>query len=85
MGKRPVDFSALKALSFITQAGLSFCVPLVLCIWGASVLCNRFQWGNGAMLAGVLIGLYAGISSFVGILRAMNRMAQQRKEEEQDG
>lgn len=86
MGKRPVDFSALKALGFIAQAGLSFCVPLVLCIWGASVLRSRFQLGNGVMLAGVLVGLYAGVSGFAGILRSMNRMAEQeRKEGKEDG
>ena len=54
MGKHPVDLSPLKALCFFTQVGLSFCVPLVLCIWGACVLRSRLGMGNGIVLAGIL-------------------------------
>lgn len=84
MSHRPVNFSTLKALSFFTQAGFSFCIPLVLCIWGASALRSRFGLGNGILIAGILVGLYAGISGFVGVIRSMERMARQAKQEEMD-
>ncbi len=82
MGKHPVDLSPLKALCFFTQVGLSFCVPLVLCIWGACVLRSRLGMGNGIVLAGILVGLYAGISGFAGVLRSMNRMVQSSRKED---
>ena len=63
--KRQPDFSSLRALSFFTQAGLSFCIPLVLCIWGASALQNRFDLGGWVLIAGIFLGLYSGVSGFL--------------------
>lgn len=74
-GKNHFDFGALRALGFITQAGLSFCVPLVLCILGASFLRTRFGLGQWVMLLGILLGLASGVSGFANILRAMERLS----------
>lgn len=73
--KNHFDFGALRALSLITQAGLSFCVPLVLCILGASFLRDRFGLGQGVMLAGILLGLASGASGFANVLRTMERVS----------
>ena len=82
--KRGPDFSSLRALSFFTQAGLSFCLPLVLCIWGASVLQSRFDLGGWVLLVGIFLGLYSGVSGFLGIIRAMDEMTRRQKEEERE-
>ena len=82
--KRGPDFSSLRALSFFTQAGLSFCLPLVLCIWGASVLKSRFDLGEWVLLVGILFGLYSGFSGFIGIIRSMDAMTRRQKEEERE-
>lgn len=74
-GKNHFDFGALRALGLITQAGLSFCVPLVLCILGASYLRSRFGLGQWIMLAGILLGLASGVSGFANVLRAMDRLS----------
>ena len=79
--KRQPDFSSLRALSFFTQAGLSFCIPLVLCIWGAGVLQNRFGLGGWVLMAGIFLGLYSGISGFIGIIRSMDEMTRRAREE----
>lgn len=82
--KRQPDFSSLRALSFFTQAGLSFCLPLVLCIWGASVLKTRFDLGDWVLLVGIFLGLYSGFSGFIGIIRSMDEMTRRQKEEERE-
>lgn len=74
-GKRHFDIGALRALSLITQAGLSFCVPLVLCILGASYLRSRFGLGQWIMMAGILLGLASGVSGFANILRTMEQIS----------
>ena len=75
-GKNHFDFGALRALGLITQAGLSFCVPLVLCILGASYLRSRFGLGQWIMLIGIFLGLASGASGFANVLRAMDRLSQ---------
>ena len=82
--KRQPDFSSLRALSFFTQAGLSFCIPLVLCIWGASALQNRFDLGGWVLIVGIFLGLYSGVSGFLGIIRFMDEMTRRIKEEERE-
>ena len=82
--KRGPDFSALRALTFFTQAGLSFCFPLVLCIWGASALQSRFGLGGWVLIAGILTGLYSGVQGFLGIIKSMDQMTRRIKEEERE-
>ena len=84
-GKRHFDFGALRALSLITQAGLSFCVPLVLCILGASYLRSRFGLGQWIMMAGILLGLASGVSSFANILRTMEQISRSPSPSSKDG
>ena len=74
-GKNHFDFGALRALGLITQAGLSFCVPLVLCILGASYLRSRLGLDQWIMLVGILLGLASGVSGFANVLRAMDRLS----------
>lgn len=82
--KRQPDFSSLQALSFFTQAGLSFCIPLVLCIWGAAALQRRFGLGGWVLFVGIFLGLYSGVSGFLGIIRSMDEMTRRKKEEERE-
>ena len=84
-GKNHFDFGALRALSLITQAGLSFCVPLVLCILGASYLRSRFGLGQWIMMAGILLGLASGVSSFANILRTMEQISRSPSPSSKDG
>ncbi len=91
-GEHHYDFGALRALGLITQAGLSFCVPLVLCIIGASFLRARFGLGQGIMVAGIVLGLASGVSGFANVLRTMERVSRppspgagQREKGEKEG
>ena len=84
-GEHHYDFGALRALGLITQAGLSFCVPLVLCIIGASYLRSRFGLGQWIMMAGILLGLASGVSSFANILRTMEQISRSPSPSSKDG
>lgn len=73
--KHHYDYGALRALSLITQTGLSFCVPLVLCILAASFLQNRFGLGMWVMPVGILMGLASGVAGAVNVFRMMERLS----------
>lgn len=74
MNGRPY-FQVLKNIAYLTQVGLSLATPLVLCIWGAVWLRDRFSLGDWVVLAGIILGLGGAASSFVSFARYVSREA----------
>ncbi len=68
--KRREWMEILRGLTWLTQVGLSFAVPVVLCLLGANWLCDRFSVGAWIYLPAVVLGLGAGAASFASFARA---------------
>ena len=72
----------MKLLIWLTQLGLSVAVPLggfvLLAVW----LRQRLDWGVWVILAGVALGILCSIDGLRTSLKAMERMSQDKKEEE---
>lgn len=77
-------FSAMKYLSFLTQLGLSIVTPIVLCIWGAVWLQNRFGLGGWVLIVGILLGVGGGGSAFYQFYQFIQREEQREKERKED-
>ena len=64
---------AMQNLAYLTQFGLSVAEPIVLCLWGAHWLQQRFVLGSWVMLLGLVLGLGSAASSFLSFLRYFQR------------
>lgn len=69
-------------LIWLTQLGLSVALPplgfILLAVW----LRDRFGWGNWIIWAGIVIGVVCAIDGLRVCLRAMERMAGDKKEQD---
>lgn len=74
-------YKYLKYFTMISQLGISVVAPLALCIIGALWLKNRFSLGDWVVLAGILLGIASGISSFVNYLKGF--LQDMRKSDEE--
>lgn len=45
-----------RALSLLTQLGLSIAAPILLSVWAAGWLAEKLDLGNWVMLLGILLG-----------------------------
>ena len=68
----------LGLIIWLTQLGISVALPLGGFVWLGVWLHTRFQWGVWAGIAGVIICAVDGLRTS---LKAMNRMAKEKKEE----
>jgi len=68
-------------LIWLTQLGISVAAPLGGFIWLAVFLRQRFDLGVWVVLAGVFVGIVCAIDGLRVSLRAMERMAKDKKEE----
>ena len=59
----------LRGLTWLTQVGISFAVPIVLCLLGANWLCAHFGVGAWIYLPAIVLGLGAGGASFASFAR----------------
>lgn len=70
----------LNMLVWLTQLGLSVCLPLVgfilLAVW------LRDRWGNWVIWAGIFLGIVCAINGLRTSLKAMERMSRNKKEQE---
>lgn len=71
----------LHLLVWLTQLGISVAVPLggfvLLAVW----LRQRFDWGVWVIIAGVVVGLICAVNGLRSSLKAMERMAKDKKED----
>lgn len=71
----------LSMLVWLTQLGLSVAVPLggftLLAVW----LRQKLDWGVWVVIAGVVLGILCAADGLRNSLKAMERMAKDKKEE----
>lgn len=72
----------INLLVWLTQLGISVAVPLGGFIWLGIFLRQRFDLGVWVVLAGIFVGIVCAIDGLRVSLRAMERMAKERKEDE---
>lgn len=71
----------VNLLIWLVQLGLSVAVPLGGFIWLGVWLRQRFDLGVWVILAGVFVGAVCAIDGLRSSLKAMERMAKDKKEE----
>ena len=71
----------VNLLIWLVQLGLSVAVPLGGFIWLGVWLRQRFDLGVWVILAGVFVGVVCAIDGLRSSLKAMERMAKDKKEE----
>ena len=70
----------LNMIIWLTQLGLSVAMPLVVFVWGAVWLMERFDLGLWVLFCGIGLGFYCAIDGLRISLKAMERMAKDKKE-----
>lgn len=71
----------LSLLVWLTQLGLSVAIPPAALILLAVWLQNRFGWGNWVIWIAVVIGIYCGITGLISSLRALSKIAGDKKQD----
>ncbi|MEG1993773.1 MAG: AtpZ/AtpI family protein [Oscillospiraceae bacterium] len=79
MGKSNSTFKLLQNITYLTQVGLTIAIPLVLCIFGASWLQQKFDLGGWVVLVGIILGIGGAVSSLAEFIRFANRQANKNK------
>lgn len=84
MRKKKTDWSVLRYLVYVTQVGISVITPPLFFCFGANWLKNRYGFGNGIMLVGIVLGVAVSICSLRDFLKFTERQARKREEEERN-
>ena len=74
--------SVISALAMVTQFGISTITPMLLCIFAALWLKNRFALGDWVVLIGILMGVGSGFMSMMKMIRQMSELS--KKEDDDD-
>ena len=72
----------VNLLIWLTQLGISVAAPLGGFIWLGIWLRQRFQLGIWVVLAGILVGVVCAVDGMRVSLKAMERMANDKKYQE---
>lgn len=64
----------------VTQFGISVITPILLCVWFAAWLRDKFSLGDWAVIVGIVIGAGAGIMSMLKMIKQMSRAAEKEDE-----
>ena len=72
----------INLLIWLTQLGISVAAPLGGFIWLGIWLRQRFQLGVWVVLAGIFIGLVCAIDGMRVSIKAMERMARDKNDQE---
>ncbi len=75
MDNKSNNLQIFKNITLLTQVGLTVATPLVICIWGASWLKNRFNMGEWIVLVGILLGIGSSVSGLVEFIRYQSKKA----------
>lgn len=74
--------SVFSALAMVSQFGISTITPMLLCIFAAIWLKNRFGLGDYAILIGIILGIGSGFMSMMKMIRRMSEMSRKEDEDE---
>ena len=74
--------SVFSALAMVSQFGISTITPMLLCIFAAIWLKNRFGLGDYAILIGIILGIGSGFMSMMKMIRRMSEMSKKEDEDE---
>lgn len=72
----------LSLIVWITQLGLSVALPPALFILLAVWLREQHGWGGWVVWAGIVLGVYSAIEGLRGSLKAMERLAKDKKDKQ---
>ena len=72
----------VNLLIWLTQLGISVAAPLGGFIWLGIWLRQRFQLGIWVVLAGILVGVVCAVDGMRVSLKAMERMANDKKDQD---
>ena len=70
----------LSLLTWLTQLGLTVAVPPAALIFLAVWLRSRFGWGDWVIWVAVVLSIYCAVVGFLSSLRALSRMAGDKKQ-----
>ena len=71
----------INLLVWLTQLGLSVCVPLAVFVLIGVWLHQRFGWGNWVIYAGLALGFYCAVDGFRVSLKTLQRMYDSKPED----
>ena len=74
--------SVFSALTMISQFGISTIAPMLLCIFAAIWLKNRFGLGDYVVLIGIILGIGSGFMSMIKMIRQMSELSKKEDEDE---
>ena len=66
-------YDITRHLVWLTQFGLSICVPLVLCVGAAVWLQKNYSLDSWIVAVGVILGILGAVSSLRHSLKAIDR------------
>ena len=72
----------LSLIVWITQLGLSVAIPPAMFILVAVWLRQQQGWGSWIIWAGIALGLYSAIEGLRASLKAMERLAKDKKDDQ---
>ena len=71
----------LSLIIWLTQLGISVALPLGGFVWLGVWLHEHLDWGVWTVVVGALLGIICAADGLRTSLKAMNRMAKEKKEE----
>ncbi len=74
--------SVLSALTMVSQFGIGVLTPMLLCIFAALWLKNRFGLGDYVVLIGIVLGIGSGFMSMIKMIRQMSELSKKEDEDE---
>lgn len=72
----------VSLLVWLTQLGLSVALPLSIFVLLGVWLHQQLHWGEWVVIAGVILGIICAIDGLRTSLKAMERIAKDKKKEE---
>ena len=74
-------YDITRHLVWLTQFGLSICLPLILCVAASVWVQKTFSLGGWVVAAGVILGILGAVGSLRYSLKAMDRQGREPKKE----
>lgn len=74
--------SVFSALTMVSQFGIGTITPMLLCIFAALWLKNRFGLGDYVVLIGIILGIGSGFMSMMKMIRQMSKLSKKEDEDE---